>query len=298
MRLGAPRLALVVAVACYCCGAASSAGMAAAQWGRRLPSSSTGRNTIICRTLALRSSSSRSSGGRGSGSVSSRGRSSCRGSSASDDAGGEGMLRLTREVRFEIEKVKGSRFIGYAAPANGEAAAEAVVAAERERYPDARHWCFASRLYLPGRAVAERAGDDGEPSGTAGRPILNALKGSGLVDACVVVTRYFGGTKLGTGGLVKSYGGAAQAVLKAAEEEGAVAPFVPMAALRLRFPHSVTGTVWGIVGATEGAAVADDSQEVGAAGTTMEVTLPAEAADGLAAELSERTAALCTVERA
>src|SRR5262245_17971981 len=80
----------------------------------------------------------------------------------------------------------------------------------RAAHPDATHHCFAWRIGWP---PAERAGDDGEPAGTAGRPILRALAGAGVTDVVAVVVRWFGGTKLGKGGLARAYAGATVAAL-------------------------------------------------------------------------------------
>ncbi len=121
---------------------------------------------------------------------------------------------LVARLRHEPEPTKGSRFIATAAPAETEAEARAAVDALRREMPDASHHCSAWRLASP---AIERAQDDGEPSGSAGRPILAQLTGRDLVDVVVVVTRYFGGTKLGVGGLVRAYGGAAAAALDLAE---------------------------------------------------------------------------------
>lgn len=120
---------------------------------------------------------------------------------------------------FELE-IKRSRFLGVARSAAGEVAAREVIEAERKQYPDARHHCSAF-TYLPagwenGVQPVQHSSDDGEPSGTAGRPMLDVLLGSGLQNACVVVTRYFGGIKLGTGGLVRAYSEAAQGAIAAA----------------------------------------------------------------------------------
>lgn len=91
-------------------------------------------------------------------------------------------------------------------------AAEAFVVEMRTEFADATHNCIAYRVGY-GPSAAERASDDGEPSGTAGRPMLAVLQGSGIGDIAVVVTRYFGGTKLGSGGLVRAYSGAVRALL-------------------------------------------------------------------------------------
>jgi len=123
-------------------------------------------------------------------------------------------LTPRQRLRHELAPIKGSRFIATVAPVSEEASARAFVRElERER-PDASHHCWALRLARP---ALERAVDAGEPGGSAGRPILAAMVGRDIVDACVVVTRYFGGTKLGVGGLVRAYGGAAAAVLDMVE---------------------------------------------------------------------------------
>ena len=106
---------------------------------------------------------------------------------------------------------KKSRFLGEIHPVLTEAEAAAVVAAARKKYYDARHHCYAWILGEDGSA--KKASDDGEPSGTAGIPMLKVLDGAGIRNAVVVVTRYFGGTLLGTGGLVRAYTNAAQEAL-------------------------------------------------------------------------------------
>lgn len=110
---------------------------------------------------------------------------------------------------LEIEK---SRFICRLCHTPDNATFEALLAEIRLAYPDASHHCSAFIAGAPGEQVAIGFSDDGEPGGTAGRPMFQALEGSGLGQVGAVVTRYFGGTKLGTGGLVRAY---TQAVLKA-----------------------------------------------------------------------------------
>lgn len=115
------------------------------------------------------------------------------------------------EARAEI-RVVNSRFIATAAPAGSVEEAKAFVARIKGEFADATHNVPA---YIVGYGASQitHCHDDGEPSGTAGRPALAVLSGSGLGDAAVVVTRYFGGTKLGTGGLVRAYSDAVRAVL-------------------------------------------------------------------------------------
>ncbi|GMA41458.1 IMPACT family protein [Mobilicoccus caccae] len=108
-----------------------------------------------------------------------------------------------REVS-ELE-VKRSRFLTTVARVEDEAGAREVVAEVRRTWPDARHHCTAFIVEMPGAQPVERSSDDGEPSGTAGRPMLDVLRGAGLAQVVAVVTRYFGGVKLGTGGLVRAY---------------------------------------------------------------------------------------------
>ncbi len=116
-----------------------------------------------------------------------------------------------REARAEIQ-VLNSRFVATAAPAFTVAEARAFIARIRAEFADATH-NVPAYLIGHGASVIAHCHDDGEPSGTAGRPALAVLSGSGLGDIAVVVTRYFGGTKLGTGGLVRAYGDAVRAVL-------------------------------------------------------------------------------------
>ena len=123
------------------------------------------------------------------------------------------MRIIYQKGEAEITEKK-SRFIGELLPAASEEAAAAAVDAARKRYYDARHHCFAYRIGGP--AVTVRMSDDGEPAGTAGKPIAEVLSREGLIDCVAVVTRYFGGTLLGTGGLFRAYEEAAKAALDAA----------------------------------------------------------------------------------
>lgn len=121
---------------------------------------------------------------------------------------------IAREATGEIVEKK-SRFIATMVPALSEDAAAAFLDATRKRYYDARHNCYA---YIIGKDTrTERSSDDGEPSGTAGRPMLEVLRGAGLTDVAAVVTRYFGGVLLGTGGLVRAYTQALQAAVENSE---------------------------------------------------------------------------------
>lgn len=116
------------------------------------------------------------------------------------------------EARAEIQ-VSNSRFLACVAPAVSVDEARSYIHRIHSEYPDATHHVPAF-IIGHGASVTSHCTDDGEPSGTAGRPILTVLTGSGLGDVVVVVVRYFGGTKLGTGGLVRAYTEATQRVLE------------------------------------------------------------------------------------
>lgn len=128
-------------------------------------------------------------------------------------------VTLRHEASAEFEE-KRSVFIGYAKPVKTEAEAMEFVKKIRGKHGDARHNVFA---YTLGGGVTARYSDDGEPQGTAGIPVLDVLRKSGVDDACIVVTRYFGGILLGAGGLVRAYSAAAKMALDAAE----IATFEP-----------------------------------------------------------------------
>ncbi|OIQ58308.1 IMPACT family member YigZ [Moorella thermoacetica] len=126
-------------------------------------------------------------------------------------------LTVAREATAEI-KIERSRFIGHAREVDSEAAAREFIARIQAEHRQATHNCFAYRL-VKGKQEIAYYSDAGEPSGTAGRPILGAITGLGLTNVAVVVTRYFGGKKLGVRGLIEAYGQAARRVL---EEAGSI----------------------------------------------------------------------------
>lgn len=191
-------------------------------------------------------------------------------------------------ARAEIV-VRGSRFVAEVTRAATAAEARAVVAAARAAHPAATHHVFAF-VAGHGASVTEGMSDDGEPSGTAGPPVLAVLRGSGLGDAVVVIARYFGGTKLGTGGLVRAYGDAARAALDAVER----VEKVPRVRLSLRVPHGDFERAQRIVAAASGAIVARDfGADVG-----IEIVVAADASEELARALRDLTAGRARVEAA
>jgi uncharacterized YigZ family protein len=131
---------------------------------------------------------------------------------------------------------KGSRFLAWIGPAAGEDAAKAALDGLARRYPDATHHCWAWRLGSPPR---ERSSDAGEPSGTAGVPILQVVRGAGLSDVLAVVVRWFGGTKLGKGGLARAYAAAAREALAGLP----VAQRVSTVRIALQVPYERVGAV-------------------------------------------------------
>ena len=112
-----------------------------------------------------------------------------------------------------VTEVKKSRFIARAEHVTDRQAALAMLEQARQDYPDARHHCWAYLIGNPAPASSAAMNDDGEPSGTAGKPIVNVIQHKGIGDVMVVVSRYFGGIKLGAGGLTRAYSGAAESVL-------------------------------------------------------------------------------------
>ncbi len=187
-------------------------------------------------------------------------------------------------VQVEIEKIKGSRFVADIAPAADEAEAMAFVQSIRDEFPDAGHHCFAWRI----DEERTRSSDDGEPTGTAGLPILKRLVGEDLQQVVLVVTRWFGGTKLGTGGLVRAYGAAARAAL-----DEAVRVQVPLTdKVVLRFDYGLSGVVASVLRAH-----GLEGRESFGADVTVELRVPVEQVDGFLEEIGERGAGKIGVER-
>ncbi len=177
------------------------------------------------------------------------------------------------------ELILRSRFITTAAPAATVDEARAFIAAVRAEYSDATHNCYAFVAGPPGSTAQIGMSDDGEPGGTAGRPMLAVLLGCGVGEIATVVTRYFGGTKLGTGGLVRAYSGGVKAVL-------AVLPVQEKVILRTVLasgPYSWVTPVARLLPAFA-AHVADQQF---AADVTWQINVPEEQARPLAAALVE-----------
>lgn len=137
----------------------------------------------------------------------------------------------TSQAEYEIKK---SRFIGVIMPCHSEDEALRQLGRLAQQHPNANHLAFAWRTRQPEGFLTERFHDAGEPSGTAGRPILAPLEGESLINVVVGVVRYFGGIKLGTGGLTRAYGTAAKEAIAAAQ----VHPWVEMTQITLEIDYS------------------------------------------------------------
>ena len=138
-----------------------------------------------------------------------------------------------------VTEVKRSRFISRIDHCQNSDKALEIIAQAKKDYPDARHHCWAFIACPPNSAAAVRFSDDGEPSGTAGKPILNVLYHSHYGEIVCVVSRYFGGIKLGAGGLVRAYSNSAQAAL----EQLSVVEKVELLPLSIQFPYPFEANV-------------------------------------------------------
>lgn len=182
-------------------------------------------------------------------------------------------------VTQEIER---SRFITTVAHAPTIEDARAFIASVREEFPDATHNCWAYVVGPPGSTAAIGMSDDGEPHGTAGRPMLTTLLHGGVGDIAVVVTRYFGGIKLGTGGLVRAYSGS----VKHALETLPTRERVDSTTLDVEIDYASITPVRQLLAAHEARVV---GEEYGAR-VTLTVELPTERAEGFRAAVLDETA--------
>lgn len=175
------------------------------------------------------------------------------------------------------EKIQRSLFIGLAEPCHDEAEARELLGRVRAEHRDATHNCWA---YLLGPTPeVEYSSDDGEPSGTAGRPILGALRRSGLFNAIVIVTRYFGGVKLGVRGLIEAYGGVAARTLNSME----TVECVPSCPVTVHLPWPAVGMVTHLLEGHRGEALMWDYGEGGGTSHGISVTarVPCVSVEGL-----------------
>jgi len=187
---------------------------------------------------------------------------------------------LAGPFRHEPDPTKGSRFLADLAPVTDPEAAQAFLEGVRAEFPGASHHCYAWILDPGGRET--RSSDDGEPGGSAGAPIQRQLEGHGVTGLVCVVTRWFGGTKLGVGGLMRAYGGAAGEALDRAE----------LVQVRVRrrvtvdFPYEVSGAIEAVARACEAEATTSDY----GAGVRTTFVVPLDRLAEFEEELVERSA--------
>ncbi len=182
-------------------------------------------------------------------------------------------------------KIKGSRFIATLCYAGDKEEAETLLNSFRKKYYNATHNCFAYRI----DTQSFRYSDDGEPSGTAGRPIMQVLDGSGILHILCVVTRYYGGTKLGTGGLIRAYSQATELALTKLETK----TMVRMQPLELHFTYEqenlVRKTVTDFTGRILNSAYSDS--------ITMDVAVPQSKQESFCAFLIDRSNSQITIHQ-
>ena len=184
------------------------------------------------------------------------------------------------EIRRE-HVVVNSKFIATLAPVFRAEEARAFIARIKKEFADASH-NVSAYIIGGGNTLTEYFSDDGEPSGTAGKPTLAVLRGSGLGDVAVVITRYFGGTLLGTGGLVKAYAESTQMVVNAVGRGRRVPVHVVMVAI----PYNLLERVRLMVKRNQGEVSSEDF----AADITMTLQFPVESFEGFQSELRELSA--------
>jgi len=186
---------------------------------------------------------------------------------------------IAERFRYEPDKIKGSRFIADLAPVVTVAEAEGLLAEVRTEFPDAGHHCYAWIIDPEGKQT--RSSDDGEPGSSAGPPILRMIEGHGLTGLVVVVSRWFGGTKLGVGGLMRAYGGCAGEAMDRCK----VIEVRVQVAMTIEYPYECSGPVEGLLRSCE----VETKQADYTDNVVIQVTLPKDREVEFHTELVERT---------
>jgi len=192
---------------------------------------------------------------------------------------------LARKFRAEMDPVKGSRFLALLAPVSSAEEAADRLKGARAEFPDASHHCWAWRLRGPGDHF--RSSDDGEPGGSAGRPILQQIDGHGVVDVSIIVVRWFGGTKLGVGGLMRAYGGAAGRAL----DQAPIHTILVTRRVNVVHPYECSGAIQGLLAAWQ----LEPVSATYGSDVRLAFDIPARDLERFQAEILDRTAALATV---
>ncbi|GAQ91372.1 hypothetical protein KFL_007740050 [Klebsormidium nitens] len=211
----------------------------------------------------------------------------CRASSEEGQVEGPGgnYMTLAERVRCETE-VKRSRFIAWGAPVGSEA--EALTFLDEVKDPSASHNCWAFKL-----GERYRFSDDGEPGGTAGRPMYAAIEGSGLDAIMVVVTRFFGGTKLGSGGLVRAYGGAVTACLRDAPTREVRAKV----SVEVLVPYELLGILYSLLEAHGADKISEEFGSGDVGGVKMALRVEPGRVEKLTSDLKDASAGQVVVQR-
>ncbi len=195
---------------------------------------------------------------------------------------------FAEEVRGEVNR-KGSKFIAEGTGVTGKDELEEIREELWEEFPKASHVASGSILLESGRPV-ERYDNDGEPSGTAGEPILQVIKGEDLANSAVFVVRYFGGTELGTGGLSRAYSDAARQVI----EKGDIVLKKKTERYLLEFPYSLTGEVVDILAKYDEIEVLERNY---GENPELVVSVPVDSAEGFSKQLRSGTAGEVGLEK-
>ena len=185
---------------------------------------------------------------------------------------------------MEEFEVKHSRFLCYTAPVTTTAEAEAFIAEIRQKHWDARHNVPVYVL----RGGIQHSSDDGEPQGTAGRPALGVLLAQEVTDCCVVITRYFGGVLLGTGGLVRAYSQGASAAIRAA----GLLRMEPVYNVRIKCDYTLYGRIPALTAELSGTAADTDFADI----VTADILLPTDKFETLSARIMEMSSGTCIPE--
>lgn len=197
-------------------------------------------------------------------------------------------LTLARPGEAQL-KEKGSQFLAYAYPIRDAEQAEQLLADLWKQYHDATHIGWARRLAPPPRGE-EKWSDDGEPNGSTGPPILNAIKGEDLWGVFVAVVRYYGGTKLGVGGLVRAYGGAAAEALALTKKQ----TIIRTKTLRVSIPHDRAGAIYALCDRME---IRIDTPGYTETGLLLPLIVPLSRVDDVAAAVVDVSAGRAEVSR-
>ena len=172
-----------------------------------------------------------------------------------------------------------SRFLGYCHPVKSEEEATTLLAAIRKKHWDARHVCYAFRI-VDGQSGISRSSDDGEPSGTAGVPILNVLLQNEVENVLCAVVRYFGGVLLGAGGLVRAYGKSASQAL----QNAGIRDMCVCQTIEVKASYASYAALEPLLRKTEVSFAAEFAEDV-----TLTCTIPAERADGFSSNVIDKT---------